>query len=233
MERTFLEKLRKFTQYGAIVGVKDSMGTPRQIRDAEPDTWELAESAEEFRVEGKWHKRADFEKLMDKRMQPSNVSQIPLPPVNLIVLALVFAVQTFAADKPPDPDVIRAVKDAKILRSVMRNPDSFVLERVFMPVGDKTGGLCFDYRSQNGYGGMSHGVALFGKAQTVTLPSNGDAPNLSFTPDDPYLLERSHDVCEGVSVMRDLTKETLAALEAENAESKSEKTASPKKVKGQ
>lgn len=137
-----------------------------------------------------------------------------------LIVALVFAVQTFATDKPPDPDVIRAVADAKILRSVMRNPDSFVLERVFTPVGDKTGGLCFGYRSQNGYGGMSRGVALFGKAQTVTLPSNEGAPNLSFTPDDPYLPERSHDVCEGVNAMRDLTKETLAALESEAANAK-------------
>ena len=176
MERTLLEKLQKFvTQYGAIVGVADSM----------------------------------------------------------IVLALVFAVQTFAADKPPDPDVIRAVKDVRILRNVMRNPDTFVLERVFTPVGDKTGGLCFDYRSQNGYGGMSHGVALFGKGHPVTLPSAEDAPAITFTTDDPYLPERSHDVCEGVNVMRDLTNETLAALEAENAESKSEKPPAQKKTKGQ
>jgi hypothetical protein len=146
---------------------------------------------------------------------------------HLIALALVFTALTFAADTPPDADVTRAVKDAKILRSEMRNPESFVIERVFTPVGDKTGGLCFDYRSQNGYGGMSQGTALFGKGHSVTLPSSGDAPVITFTTDDPYLPQRSHDVCEGVNVMRDLTPETMAVLEAEKAESKRVKTPVP------
>src|SRR5258707_696134 len=77
MEMTLFERLRKFiTQDGAIVEVRNNTGTPRRIRDAEPDTCQLVESAEEFRVEGKWHKRADFEKLMDKRMKPGNARQI-------------------------------------------------------------------------------------------------------------------------------------------------------------
>jgi hypothetical protein len=77
MEKTFLEKLREFVaRQGAIVQVNDLTDTPRQIRETGSDTWELAESAEEFRVEGKWHRRADFEKLMDKRMKPGNARQI-------------------------------------------------------------------------------------------------------------------------------------------------------------
>jgi hypothetical protein len=142
----------------------------------------------------------------------------------LIALALASTALTFAADTPPDADVNRAAKDAKILRSEMRNPESFVLERVFTPVGDKTGGLCFVYRSQNGYGGMDRAIALFGKGHTVTLPSSGDAPVLTFETEDPYLPQRSHYVCEGVNVMRDLTPETMAVLEAERAANKSVKT---------
>jgi hypothetical protein len=74
---------------------------------------------------------------------------------------------------------------------------------------------------------MSQGTALFGKGHSVTLPSSGDAPVITFTTDDPYLPQRSHDVCEGVNVMRDLTPETMAVLEAEKAESKRVKTPVP------
>lgn len=77
MGRILLGRLRNLvTQYGAIVAVNDSTGTLRKIRDDDPDTWELAENVEEFRVEGKWHKRADFENLMHTRLQPGTAMQI-------------------------------------------------------------------------------------------------------------------------------------------------------------
>jgi hypothetical protein len=47
-----------------------------------------------------------------------------------------------------------AAQGAKILRAGMRNPDSFQL----ITVGDmRNGAICYEFRSQNGFGGMSAG----------------------------------------------------------------------------
>jgi len=76
------EKLRKFVgPNGAIVTVTDHAGQLRRVGDAGPDTWELTENADRFRCEGKWLRRAEFEKLVDKRLGPGNAIQISLPPV--------------------------------------------------------------------------------------------------------------------------------------------------------
>jgi hypothetical protein len=51
----------------------------------------------------------------------------------------------------------RAVGRAKQLKSTMRNPDSFKLSNaLFMD----DGAVCFEYRAQNGFGGMNVGRAV-------------------------------------------------------------------------
>jgi hypothetical protein len=51
----------------------------------------------------------------------------------------------------------RAVAGAKQLKNSMRNPDSFKLgETLIMD----DGAVCYDYRSQNGFGGMTVGQAV-------------------------------------------------------------------------
>ena len=80
MEKIFLEKF--VNQHGAIVEVPDSQGKRRKIKDSDPESWELAKNADLFRLEGKWHNRAKFEKLVDQRLKPANAIQIALPPLN-------------------------------------------------------------------------------------------------------------------------------------------------------
>lgn len=78
-----LENLNKFVlHHGAEVTVVDSTGTTRKIRAGEPDIWELIEKADKFRFEGRWHRRAEFAKLMNDRLKPANAMQVPLPPLH-------------------------------------------------------------------------------------------------------------------------------------------------------
>ena len=79
-------------------------------------------------------------------------------------------------------NIATAIKYAQELRDRMRDPDSFVVDRVFTQVlepltkqqakrlGKKeaarytnyvgTTEFCFEYRSRNGYGGMNRGLAI-------------------------------------------------------------------------
>lgn len=58
---------------------------------------------------------------------------------------------------------LHAVVGAKTLRARMRNPDAFRLAQVLVM---SDGSACYQYRGQNGFGGMNVGYA--------TYPSNGD-----------------------------------------------------------
>ena len=51
----------------------------------------------------------------------------------------------------------RAVAGAKQLKSSMRNPDSFKLGETLIM---HDGAVCYDYRAQNGFGGMNVGHAV-------------------------------------------------------------------------
>src|ERR1035437_1696146 len=53
--------------------------------------------------------------------------------------------------------VQRAVKGVPLLRSAMKDPDSFVLEGVHMKAPNKQGisDICYSYRSRNSFGGYS------------------------------------------------------------------------------
>jgi flagellar biosynthesis GTPase FlhF len=68
-----------------------------------------------------------------------------------------------AEKKRADDAVNRAMVGAKALRNSMRNPDSFKM--ISALVIDGSGAVCYEYRAQNGFGGMNVGKA--------TLSSDG------------------------------------------------------------
>lgn len=77
------------------------------------------------------------------------------------VLAGVALAVTASAQKPEDRAVQRAALGAKALKNSMRNPDSFKLESAL--VIDETFAVCYEYRSQNGFGGMNRGQAVLAR----------------------------------------------------------------------
>ena len=60
-----------------------------------------------------------------------------------------------------DAAVERARAGAVALKKSMRNPDSFTLESALVIEG--TNAVCFQYRGQNGFGGMNAGQAVLGR----------------------------------------------------------------------
>lgn len=71
-----------------------------------------------------------------------------------IVVVLVLALSVLAQE--PSAPVAQAVRAIANLKRQMRDPDSFVVEKV-MTVTDKKGRetTCISYRSKNGLGGMN------------------------------------------------------------------------------
>lgn len=63
-----------------------------------------------------------------------------------------------AIRKKKDAAVQRATDGAVTLKKAMRNPDSFKLESAF--VIDSTYAVCYEYRAQNGFGGVNAGRAV-------------------------------------------------------------------------
>ena len=64
-----------------------------------------------------------------------------------------------------------AVLAAKQLKAAMRNPDSFKLSKV---ITLEDGTSCFEYRGQNGFGGMNVGQAVVTpKGRLVTSEGSG------------------------------------------------------------
>lgn len=62
-----------------------------------------------------------------------------------------------AASEKEQRDLSRAIITARIMRSAMRNPDSFkLIQVILMP----SGVACFDYRAENGFGGMNRDQAV-------------------------------------------------------------------------
>jgi hypothetical protein len=62
------------------VGVIDSTGRTRTLRDGQPDVWDLVEKADRFFYAGTVYQRAQFAQLMEDAMRPANVMQVELPP---------------------------------------------------------------------------------------------------------------------------------------------------------
>lgn len=68
-----------------------------------------------------------------------------------------------------------ALRGASALKNAMRNPDSFKLESALIVEG--TNDVCYDYRSQNGFGGMNREQALLSATtgMLMTEHANGFA----------------------------------------------------------
>src|SRR5690606_15924854 len=62
-----------------------------------------------------------------------------------------------AAEMKERLEVAVASQGAKALKSAMRNPDSFKLEKALVM---DDGSVCYEYRAQNGFGGMNVGSAV-------------------------------------------------------------------------
>ena len=76
-----------------------------------------------------------------------------------------------AADQKKEERFQRAVAGAKQLQQSMRNPDSFKLAQVLIM---DDGAVCYDYRAQNGFGGMNLGHAVLSpKGQFKANESSG------------------------------------------------------------
>jgi len=141
----------------------------------------------------------------------------------LLLLLVLYVAPSSASAQEAQTDIETARKYITQLHERMRDPDSFVLERVFRRVVqpltkqeakrlgkkgaaayERTVGLtefCIEYRSRNGFGGMDRGVA-------DTLPS-GEL--VVFDPDILDLVGRS---CPAIhpSPSTDMTSDVLADL---------------------
>ena len=76
-----------------------------------------------------------------------------------------------AENAKQDEYVKRAALGAIMLKKSMRNPDSFKLDSAL--VIDKTGAVCYDYRAQNGFGGINIGHAVLSGKTFKTSEMSG------------------------------------------------------------
>jgi hypothetical protein len=78
-------------------------------------------------------------------------------------IAIVTLLLTLLAEaQSVNPEVAQAVRGSVLLRDQMRDPDSFVIEKVFTLKNKKGVEItCFEYRSKNGFGGMNRDTALY------------------------------------------------------------------------
>lgn len=123
--------------------------------------------------------------------------------MTLITLLLLSALALQSASAPPNLKVAQAVRGAVALQDAMRDPDSFVIERVFT-FTNKAGVefTCFEYRSRNGFGGMNRETALYSEYKGKPhLDMSGFSGTCAVTKQHPYV---------------DITKEFREAEKAEN-----------------
>ena len=104
------------------------------------------------------------------------------------VIVFVIVVNSTERKPPTNPERERkfqlAVAGAMTLRDSMRNPDTFVVESAIVVDGTDT--LCYEYRAQNGFGGMNRERAViaikanktaFGNASKVAALWNKECAN--------------------------------------------------------
>jgi hypothetical protein len=81
----------------------------------------------------------------------------------LLLTGMALAQDTATAAAPTTkPEIAQALRGAVLLRDRMRDPDSFKIERALTRT-EKNGieVTCFEYRSRNGYGGMTREAARY------------------------------------------------------------------------
>lgn len=80
----------------------------------------------------------------------------------LLLAGMALAQDTAVAPTTTNPGIAQALRGAVLLRDRMRDPDSFKIERALTRT-EKSGveETCFEYRSRNGYGGMTREAARY------------------------------------------------------------------------
>jgi hypothetical protein len=97
----------------------------------------------------------------------------------ILVWAIVLLSSPSLQPQPPkaetqtrdDRQLLLMTSGAVTLKQNMRNPDSFKLESAFI-VGS-TEAVCYEYRSQNGFGGMNRGKAVLAGTKFETNETSG------------------------------------------------------------
>lgn len=82
---------------------------------------------------------------------------IGIPLVLTVVHEMNLTPQEAAAQQKDDAAMRLALAGARSLKQAMRNPDSFKLSQALVM---NDGSVCYEYRSQNGFGGMAVGNAV-------------------------------------------------------------------------
>jgi hypothetical protein len=78
------------------------------------------------------------------------------------LIAAVLLLLTFAwAQVNVKPEIEQALRGAEAIHNRMRDPDSFVVERVFTWNKKGEDRTCYVYRSRNGYGGMNREIGYY------------------------------------------------------------------------
>ena len=125
--------------------------------------------------------------------------------LTITLVALTFAVSGFA--QVDQQTAHRAAEGAVRLRSMMKDPDSFVLESVYLLKADKKGSseICYYYNAKNSYGGYTNG----GEAQLLKngriYDIDAETRNNSF-----FAL---FDPCKPAKRVADLTADVIAILD--------------------
>jgi hypothetical protein len=103
------------------------------------------------------------------------------------VLAIVSLLTLLA--QSTKPEVAQAVRGSVLLRDQMRDPDSFVIEKVFTMTNKKGVDItCFEYRSRNGYGGMNRERVLYTEYKGKPhVDMSGLGGSCAVTKDHPYV----------------------------------------------
>jgi hypothetical protein len=78
----------------------------------------------------------------------------------------------------PKPEIAQALRGAVALQSIMRDPDSFVVERVFTWNKKGEDHACYEYRSRNGYGGMNREIGYYDEHNGKTHVSGNAASRM-------------------------------------------------------
>jgi hypothetical protein len=125
--------------------------------------------------------------------------------MKLITLLMLSALALQAAPATTKPEVAQAVRGAVALQNAMRDPDSFVIEKVFTLTNKKGVEItCFEYRSRNGFGGMNRDTALYTEYKGKPhVDMNGISGSCAVTKYHPYV---------------DITKEFQEAAKAEKTQ---------------
>ncbi len=122
----------------------------------------------------------------------------------LIVVFIAFGLVATAQDQP---NMGRAVEGATMIRDRMRDPDSFVVDRVYYWTNHKDRErYCYQYRARNGFGGMNRGAAYL----SIKTKKDGSTKVDVYDQTGLAMFQRS-GVCDSKHDGEDITTQYQAA----------------------